>query len=224
MAEVTPRTAVGRYYPVFLDLAGRPVVVIGGGQVALGKVKGLLEVGAEVTVISPELEPELAALADQGQLRHIPRPYQPGDLEGYVLAFVATDDRAVNARVAQEGKQRRVWVNAVDDPPNCDFIMPSIVRRGNLTVAISTGGGSPAAARKIREELERFFSEDWVQMLDLATEVRQELRSQGIFVDPEVWNRALDDELRALLRQDKYQEARERLLRSLLGATKDSEG
>ena len=206
------------YYPVYLDLRGRPVVVIGGGTIALGKVRGLLEAGARVTVVSPQLHPELAALVTAGQVRYLAREYRPGDLEGYQLAFVATDDRSVNARVAQEGKERRVWVNAVDDPPNCDFIMPAIVRKGNITIAISTGGGSPAAARKLREELERLLGDEYALMLEVASQVRQELRAQGIVVDAEAWNRALDDGLLALLRQGRRQEARERLRRSLLAA------
>ncbi|MFQ6019257.1 MAG: bifunctional precorrin-2 dehydrogenase/sirohydrochlorin ferrochelatase, partial [Dehalococcoidia bacterium] len=113
------------YYPVFLDIKEKPVVVIGGGEVALRKVEGLLEAGAVVTVVSPQLHPELAALLQGERIRQVSRDYRAGDLEGYSLAFVATDDRAANAAVAAEGRERRVWVNAVDDIPNCDFIMPS---------------------------------------------------------------------------------------------------
>lgn len=205
-----------RYYPVFLDLQDRPVVVIGGGEVALRKVEGLLEAGARVTLISPELHPGLARLAAQGRVRHIGRGYRPGDLEGYLLAFVATDDRAVNTRVAAEARQRRIWINAVDDPPNCDFIVPGIVRRGRLVVAVSTSGGSPAVARKLREELEGYLTEEYAQLLELAAEVRQELRERGIQVEPKVWNAALDSGLRDLLAHGRRAEAKERLLRSLL--------
>ncbi len=206
---------MGRYFPIFLDLQGRPVVVIGGGQVALGKVRGLLEAGAQVTVISPELAPQLAHLTEQGLVRHIARPYQPGDLRGYALAFVATDDPTVNARVAQEGRELGVWVNAVDDPAHCDFIMPAVVRKGDITVAVSTGGGSPAVARRLREELERFLGDEFALMLEVAAEVRRHLRDQGIHVDPETWNRALDDGLLDLLRQGRREEAKARLLAAL---------
>ncbi len=204
-----------RYYPVFLDIAGKPVIVIGGGNIAHQKVVGLLKVGAEVTVVSPELNAEMSSLASEGQFRHIRRDYAPGDLEGYVLAFVATDDRSVNATVAAEGKERRVWVNAVDDPPNCDFIMPGIAQQGDLIVAISTSGKSPAMARKMREEIEAFLTEDYALMLGLAAEVRAELRVKGVLVDSETWNRALDGELRQLLADGKRGEAKQRLLRSL---------
>ena len=204
-----------RYYPVFLDIAGKPVVVIGGGDIAYQKVVGLLKASAEVTVVSPELNQEMASLAQGGGFRHIERDYEPGDLEGYALAFVATDDRAVNATVAAEGKERRVWVNAVDDPPYCDFIMPGIAQQGDLIVAVSTSGTSPAMARKMREEIETFLTEDYALMLELAAEVRAELREKGMLVDSEVWNKALDNDLRRLLAEGKRAEAKERLLRSL---------
>ena len=204
-----------RYYPVFLDIAGKPVVVMGGGNIAHQKVVGLLKAGAEVTVISPELNPEMAALSAEGRFRHIVRDYEPGDIEGYVLAFVATDDRSVNATVAAEGKERRVWVNAVDDPPYCDFIMPGIAQQGDLIVAISTSGRSPAMARKMREELEEFLTQDYALMLDLAAEVRAELREKDVLVDAEIWNKALDGGLKQLLAGGKRAEARERLMRSL---------
>ncbi len=205
-----------RYYPVFLDIAGKPVVVIGGGEVALRKVEGLLDAGARVTVVSPELHPDLRRLLDEGRVRHIEREYRPGDLEGYLLAFVGTDDREVNAAVAREGQERRVWVNAVDDPENCDFIMPGIVRRGDLVLAVSTSGDSPAMARKMREELEGFLTEEYTLLLELAAEVRRELREQDVLVEPEVWNAALDGELKRLLAQGRRAEAKDRLVRSLL--------
>jgi siroheme synthase-like protein len=205
-----------RFYPVFLDIAGKPAVVIGGGEVAHQKVKGLLEAGAEVTVVSPELQPDLRALASDGRIRHIERDYQPGDLEGYFLAFVGTDDRFINATVAREGKERRVLVNAVDDTANCDFIMPAIAKRGGLIVAVSTSGSSPAMARKMREELEAFLTEDYAQMLELAAEVRRELLEKGQMITPDVWNAALDLEVKRLLGEGRREEAKGRLLRGLL--------
>ena len=205
-----------RYYPVFLDIAGKPAVVVGGGQVALRKVEGLLDAGAQVTVVSPALHPGLEALIAAGRASHIAREYSPGDLEGCLLAFVGTDDRSVNAAVAREGKQRGVWVNAVDDPANCDFIMPGIVRRGDIILAVSTSGGSPAMARKLREDLEQFLTPEYALMLDLVAQVRRELCDRGVKVEPEVWNAALDAEVKRLLSQGHRDEAKQRLLRSLL--------
>ncbi len=211
-----------RYYPVFLDIAGKPVVVVGGGEVALRKVEGLLGAGAQVTVVSPELYPELRSLVEEGRVRYEGREYRRGDLEGYALAFVASDDPSANAAVAREGRERGVWVNAVDDPERCDFIMPSIVQRGDFIVAISTSGGSPAMARKLREEMEGFLTDDYVLLLDLATEVRRDLREKGILADPEVWNTALDGELRGLLAEGRRAEAKDRLVHSLLQPAREA--
>jgi siroheme synthase-like protein len=203
------------YYPVFLEMKGRPCVVVGGGTVAERKVEGLLAAGARVTVISPELTAALATLKEEGRLQHIARTYREGDLKGYEVAAAATDDGAVNAEVAAEGRRRRVWVNAVDDAPNCDFILPSVIRRGDIVIAVSTGGASPALARRLRQELEAFLDEDYAPLAELLQEVRQELRSQGIVVDSEVWQRAIDGRLRALLAQRRSARAKAYLLASL---------
>src|SRR2546425_12387000 len=112
-----------RYYPVFLDIAGKPVIVIGGGNIAHQKVVGLLKASAELTVVSPDLNQEMASLAAGGRFRHVERDYEPGDLEGYLLAFVATDDRSVNATVAAEGKERRRWGHAWREAPDRDSLM-----------------------------------------------------------------------------------------------------
>ncbi len=211
-----------RYYPVFLDIAGKPAVVIGGGQVALRKVEGLLDAGSQVTVVSPALHPDLEALVAAERVKHIAREYRSGDLDGHVLAIVGTDDRSLNAAVAREGKQRGVWVNAVDDPANCDFIMPSIVRRGDIIVAVSTSAGSPAMARKLREDLQEFLTEEYAEMLNLVAEVRRELRDRGVSVEPDVWNTALDAEVKRLLGQGNLDEAKQRLLRSLLEPARET--
>jgi siroheme synthase-like protein len=205
-----------RYYPVFLDIAGKPVVVIGGGEVALRKVESLLDAGARVTVVSPALHPELQPLVTERRVEHVAREYTSGDLEGSFLAFVGTDDRSVNLAVSSEGRQRGVWVNAVDDIPNCDFIVPGIVRRGDLIVAVSTSAGSPAMARKMREELEEFVTEEHALMLELAAEVRRELRDRNVMVEPDVWNAALDAEVKRLLGEGRRDDAKQRLLKSLL--------
>ena len=209
-----------RYYPVFLDIAGKPVVVVGGGEVAARKVDVLLDCSAQVTVVSPELHPELRALADAGRIRYIAREYRAGDIEGYTIAVVGTDDTSANAAAAREAREIGVWINAVDDLPNCDFIMPGIVRRGDVVVAVSTSGGSPAMARKLREELQDFITEEYALLLELAAEVRGELREMDMRVDPEVWNAALDSELRQLLTQGRRAEAKQRLVRSLLETTR----
>lgn len=203
------------FYPIFLDLTDRPCVVIGGGEVGRRKAEGLLAAGARVTVIGPDPDPELRRLHEQGRIRHVDRGYAPGDLEGFELCMVATDDGAVNSAVAREGRERHVWVNASDDPANCDFILPSVVRRGDVTIAASTGGGSPALARRLREELEAYLDADIPALGDLLAATRRELKERGANPDPETWQRAIDAPLRALLAQGRTDEARERLLAKL---------
>ena len=203
------------YYPVFIEMAGRRVLVVGGGNVAEGKVQGLLNAEADVTVVSPDLTPTLKSLLDAGRISHIQREYRDGDLEGYEVCMSATDDGAVNAAVFAEGKRRRIWVNAADDPAYCDFILPAVVRQGPVVVAASTGGASPALARKLREELTDFLSEDFAALADLLGGVRAELRQHKITVDAETWNQAIDGQLRKLLVQRRYEEAREHLLEGL---------
>jgi siroheme synthase-like protein len=215
-----------RYYPVFLDIADKPVVVIGGGNVAHQKVAGLIEAGAQVTVVSPELNDEMETLRADGAFMYIKREYEPGDLEGYELAFVATDDRKDNARAWQEGRERHIWVNAVDDIPNCDFIMPGIVQKGDIVLAISTSGSSPAMARKIREDIQAFLTDEDAELLDLAAEIRRELREKGIITLPDctrcartgadIWNAALDGPVKDLVKEGNRAAAKERILNLLL--------
>jgi siroheme synthase-like protein len=196
-------------------MAGRRCLVIGGGRVAEGKVQGLLNAEADITVVAPDLTPALREQLAAGRFRWQDRAYQEGDLEGFEVCFVATDDGAVNAAVAAEGKRRAVWVNAADDPAYCDFILPSVIRQGQVVVAASTGGSSPALARRLREELTDFLSEDFAPLADLLNEVRMALRERKVSVDAELWQTAIDGRLRALLAQRRYEEARERLIERL---------
>ena len=203
------------YYPVFLELQDRPCLVVGGGEVAQRKVAGLLAASARVTVIAPELTRALQRLLADGDIDCVQREYQEGDLEGFEICMVATDDGAVNAQVFAEGRGRHVWVNASDDATNCDFILPSVIRRGAITIAVSTGGSSPALARRLREELEAYLTEEMPALADLLGEVRSDLRSRGIAPDQEVWQEAIDEKLRVLLAQRKYGQAKARLLGAL---------
>lgn len=207
------------YYPIVLDLTARRVLVVGGGLVAERKVAGLLAADASVTAVSPRLTPALDALAAAGQLQHVPRRYREGDLAGYQLVFVATGDAGVSAAVAAEGRARGVWVNAADDPPRCDFILPAVVRRGDLLVAVATGGRCPALARALREELERHLTEDYAGLAAIAGEVRAELRARGAAPSAGAWQRALRPDLRALVAAGQRDEARRRLLERLGAAS-----
>jgi precorrin-2 dehydrogenase len=200
------------FYPVVLELVERPVLVVGGGAVAERKIDGLLEAGARVTAVSEIVTERLKVLAREGRIRWIARRYRQGDVAGSALVFVATDDGAVNGEVAAEAWTYGVWVNAADDPQHCDFILPSVLRRGELTVAVSTGGASPALSRIIREELESYFTDDYGVLASVASEARREL---GARLDGEAWRRALDRELRRLIATGQREAAKTRLLERL---------
>lgn len=206
-----------RYYPIFLNLIDQPVLVIGGGAVGVEKVTGLRNAGARITVVSPRLAPELAAWRDAGEVTHIARDWQPTDLDlqDWVVVMVATDDGAVNREANAAARARRILVNAADDPQYCDFILPSVARKGKVTVAFSTAGSSPALARRLREEMDAYLTEELPALAELLAEVRTELRACRVRVDNETWQRAIDGPLRALLAQRRYGQAKARLLASL---------
>ena len=203
-------------YPIFLETRGRPVLVIGGGNVGAEKVRGLINGEADITLVSPALIAELQEHKDAGRIKHIEREYRESDLDGtWDFVMVATDDGAVNAEVAAAGKKRRILVNAADDPANCDFILPAVVRKGKITLAASTSGASPALARRLREELDAYLTEDMPALADLLAEVRQHVRRRGIKIENDTWQYAIDGQLRVLLAQRRYGQARARLIRRL---------
>ncbi len=202
-------------YPVVLDLGGRPVLVVGGGAVAERKVEGLRAAGASITVVSPRVSARLAKMADDGDIRVRRRAYRRSDLRGVVVVFAATDDRNVNAAVATDSRRRRIWVNAADDPDHCDFILPSVLRRGSLLVSVTTGGRSPALARIVREELERLLGSDYALLTDLAGDVRRELQTRGEQATAEAWTTALRGDVRRLVAAGRREEARRCLLEAL---------
>jgi siroheme synthase-like protein len=203
------------YYPVFLEMKDRRCVVIGGGAVAERKVEGLVAVGANVTVISPAITNGLRELLTQGAIRHVAREYQTGDRAGYDLVFVATDNSEINAVVSNEARSLRIWVNSADDPDHCDFILPAVIRRGDLAVAVSTGGVSPAVTRAIREELDQYVSADYASFVRIAGEVRRELREKSVSPGAGAWNRALKGDFRRLIKEGRPEQAKELLLETL---------
>jgi precorrin-2 dehydrogenase / sirohydrochlorin ferrochelatase len=203
------------YFPIFLEMKRRRSLVVGGGPVAERKIAGLLDVGADVTVVSPDACDNILEWSKTKLIEYRARRYEPGDLSGFEIAFIATDDAAVTAQVFREGRSLGVWVNAADDPARCDFILPSVLRRGDLTVAVSTGGKSPALARTIREELELYFTEDYRRLAQLAADARDELRARGISPPFEAWRRALSGDVRQLLMRGEIARAKSLLLREL---------
>ena len=160
------------YYPIYLQLQDQPCVVVGGGKIAEGKVDGLLAAGARVTIVSPELTPHLHELVERNEIAYIARRYQPGDLAGAFMVICATDQIEINRQVWQEASAQGQLVNVVDDTPRCNFIAPAILRNGDLTIAISTGGKAPALAVRLKERLQRELGPEYERFLELAGKLR----------------------------------------------------
>ena len=198
-----PRRARGnlydmrKYYPMMVDLTDRRCLVVGGGRVAERKVALLVECGAAVEVVSPAATARLETLAEAERIRLRRRPVRTADLDGAFLVVAATDDAEVNRDVAERARAAGSLVNVVDDPEACSFQVPSVVRRGDLTITISTGGGSPALAKKLRQRLEQTIGPEYEGFLAALRELRE--RAQRTIHDPEqrraVYRRAVESDL-----------------------------
>jgi len=199
-------------YPICLNNLHRALcIVVGGGNVAERKVHSLLAAGAAVRVISPELTKTLQAWADQGRIQHVQCAYRLGDLEGAFLAFAATDDHEVNRAISTEAQSRQLLVNVVNDPDLGNFTVPAVVRRGSLTISISTEGQSPALAAHLRQRIEQFIGPEYAHLL----EIMSELRDQAMDACPtdrrrDLWYQLIESDILDLLRQGMIQEAHER--------------
>lgn len=167
------------YFPINLDINGRPCLVIGGGRVAERKVLGLLEYGAEVTVISPELTAMLAELRQKKEITVIARPYKNGDLAQAFLVIAATDDEKAQEEIHAEAEKDNILLNVADVPKWCNFILPATVRRGELSISISTSGNSPALARRLRQGMETQFGPEYEPLLELLGCLRPVVLAQG---------------------------------------------
>lgn len=161
------------HFPVNLDITNRLCVVVGGGKVALRKVRALVDCNTQVIVISPEVVVGIADLAEAGQIDLNRKRYAYGDLEGAFLVFSTTDNPAVQEMVSREAKERNILLNSADDPARCDFQVPAKVRRGTLLLTIATGGASPALSRRIRLELEELYGEEYALVTGLFAHVRK---------------------------------------------------
>ncbi len=163
------------YYPLFLDLTDRPCAVVGGGAVAERKVLSLVDAGASVTVISPKLAKGLLRLSEAGKLVHVKRRFKPGMLEGFFLVISASSSKAVNTLVSSEARRVGAIVNVADDPALCDFIVPSLVQRGELKIAVSTSAKCPALARELRIELEKNYGPEYAEYVEILGAIRNKL-------------------------------------------------
>lgn len=167
------------YFPISLDIRNRLCIVIGGGKVAARKVSALLASHGKVTLISPELDDELAALAAKGAIQWLQREYRQGDLSGAFLVIAATDDSAVQQAVHREAEAGNILLNVADVPKWCNFILPATVRRGDLTISVSTAGKSPALAKQLRRNLEKEYSDDYDLLLQVLGRLRPIVLEMG---------------------------------------------
>ncbi len=207
-----------RYYPVNLDVRGRRCLVVGGGRVGARKVDTLIQCGAVVTVVSPEVSPALAKLAAEKSIRLQLRPYQSSDAEGMFLVIGATDDETLNRQVSADAERRNLLCNIADRPEICNFILPAIVRRGDFVLAISTAGKSPAYAKHIRRQLETQFGPEYGILLDLMGAIRAKLLADDH--EPEahkpLFERLIAGDLLALVKDQKIAQI-DHLIESVLG-------
>jgi len=193
-----------KYLPVNLAIEGRPVLVVGGGEVGERKVRALLECGAKVRLVSRELTPGLAELAAAEAIEHLGGQYRTEHLAGVDLVFAATDEPGLNARISREAQENGLWINAADQPELCRFIVPAYFRRGDLTIAVSTGGRSPAAAAMIKSRLEDEFGPEYGRFLDLMGLIRTRVLAEGrgFQENRDIFRRLVDSDLLTALAQN----------------------
>lgn len=191
-----------RYYPINLDIKNRPCLVVGGGAVGTRKVNTLLSCGAHVTVVSPDPTPQLKKLAAQGAIHLEERPYRSDDVDKMFLVIGATDDERLNRQISNDAERINTLCNIADRPEVCNFILPAIVRRGDLVITISTSGNSPAMAKRLRRDLEKQFGNEYADFLRLMGAIRERLLSQTHQPEAhkDLFNQLIDRDLIGLIK------------------------
>lgn len=204
-------------YPVYLKLDHKLCLVVGGGKVAERKVRSLLECGAVVRVVSPEVTPHIKQWHNQEGLELWQREYQPQDLEDVFLVFAATNQSKVNQRIAEDCRIRNLPVNVVDDPEGCSFTVPSVIRRGKLSIAVSTGGASPLLAAKIRRQLEQHFGPEYGEFLEILSDLRQRVLSEVAEIEDrqDIYRKLIESDILELLKEEKRDQVKERINKCL---------
>ena len=207
-----------KYYPIHLDIKNRDCLIVGGGAVGTRKVNTLIECGASVTVVSPDPTPELTKLASEGSVTLKKRAYRNDDLTGMFLVIGATDDERLNRQISKDAEQAQILCNIADRPEVCNFILPSIVCRGDLVITISTSGKSPALAKHLRQKLETQFGPEYADFLFLMGAIRRRLLSEAH--EPEahkaLFNQLIDSDIIQLMQAGKTEEINS-LLYKILG-------
>lgn len=202
-----------KYYPAYLDLRERPCVVIGGGTVAERKALALLEAGASVMIISPMLTSKLYELSDSGKITHIEKQYEEKDISGAFLVITATDSTEVNTQVASACRKKRILVNVATSPEESTFIVPSVVERGDLLIAISTSGTSPALSKRIRQEVEQRYGTEYEHFLSKLSAIRKRVLEEVTDENKrsQVFQAIVDSDVIDLIRQGKTHAAELRM-------------
>lgn len=198
-----------RYFPINVDLQDRLCVVIGGGKVAYRKVHSLLKAGARIKLISPEIKAGVRSFVDEGVITWLERKYEPGDLEGSTIVFVAVDDPAVGAVVAEEAKNLNLLINVADIPHQCTFTLSSYIERGDLLLTISTGGKCPAYSRHMRHRLEEIVDDSYGEVLEILAHTREEILKLGVESDKcrDLLNNLIKTNIMDLVREGKRKDA-----------------
>jgi precorrin-2 dehydrogenase/sirohydrochlorin ferrochelatase len=201
------------FYPVFLNLKGKRVVVIGGGEVADRKIQSLMDTGASILVVSPEVTSGIASLFEQKRIHLFNRHYVAGDCAGAALVFSATGDAEISRAVYEEATALGIFINTADQPAQCSFIMPAVVRRGDIGVAISTSGTSPALAARLRRKISGIIGPEYARLAELLSrarpEIRRKLRTEQNRKDLQY--RIIDSDIITLLKVDDIAPAERRL-------------
>ncbi|RMG47841.1 MAG: bifunctional precorrin-2 dehydrogenase/sirohydrochlorin ferrochelatase [Acidobacteria bacterium] len=214
-----------RYYPVVLDLQNRPVLVVGGGPVAERKVISLLEAGARVRVVSPNLTARLRQMVDQGEIAHRPGRFRETDLDGVCLVIGATDDVEANARIARAAERRRLFCNIVDAPSLSSFIAPAVITRGDILIAISTSGQSPALAIRLKREIAALIGQEYARLAELLgrwrSQIMRSIPNQRLRA--RLFHRLVESDILELLRAGCPSEAERRARQLIERAARESE-
>ncbi|MFN3479390.1 MAG: bifunctional precorrin-2 dehydrogenase/sirohydrochlorin ferrochelatase [Thermodesulfovibrionales bacterium] len=205
------------YYPIYLDLKGKKCIIVGGGRVAERKCRCLIKNGADVTVISPTITKRLEDYKSKGRIRHLPRLYRRGDIESAFLAIAATDSQEINERVYTEATDKNILLNVVDNPDFCNFIVPSVFERGDLKIAISTSGSSPAIAKRIRKELEALYNREFSKYLNFLKRIRGQIKDKVKNREEReaIFNHLSSPEILRILREKGFRAVKERIMNNL---------
>ena len=204
-----------RGWPVNLIVEDQPILVVGAGQIATRKITPLIDAGAQVTVVSPEACDQVKTWANKGRLTLHERAFEPSDCDNHRLAIAATDKPEINRAVFEAAEQRNIWANSADDPENCSFTLMSTVKRSDITIAFSTAGRSPALSAHLRRKFDQEIGPEYVTLLEILEEKRNELKGAGVSTEDADWQSAFDAGIVEMVREGQIAQAKELLQKCL---------